>query len=254
MNELSIKIPFLPKARVTSVIIDGRIPINIENNLRGLGIDIIKVPICKEVYPSISSHADILIHPIEGDIIVVAPNIYQYFKNILCNKGLKVFKGDSILSSNYPSNIAYNVGRVGKYAIHNLKYTDRVILSLLEQNEISLIHVKQGYAKCSICVVNDHAIITSDKGIARALERKGIEALIITPGNFSLPGLDYGFVGGASGLVDKDLMVFTGNLRWHPESKQIINFLKKHQIEVFFLDDQMPLDVGSIIPIFEMAL
>ncbi|MBS3994842.1 MAG: hypothetical protein KGZ33_03530 [Alkaliphilus sp.] len=253
MNYRAIEMPLLPKSRVVSVIMDSRISAKIENGLKGLGIETIKVPICKEVYSAISGHPDILIHHIERESIVVAPNIYTNFKNRLFDKELKVIKGDSILSSNYPNNIAYNIGRVGKYAIHNLKYTDKVTLKLLEQNGISFIDVKQGYAKCSMCVVNDNAIITSDKGIAKALEKNGVDVLIISHGNISLPGLEYGFIGGASGLINKKLMAFTGSLRWHPEFEQIINFSRKYQIEAVFLDENMPIDVGSIIPIFEIV-
>ena len=43
-----------------------------------------------------------------------------------------------------------------------------------------IINVKQGYAKCSICVVSDNAIITADKGIAKAAIQNRIDVLEIT--------------------------------------------------------------------------
>ena len=37
---------------------------------------------------------------------------------------------------------------------------------------------KQGYSKCSICVVNENAIITEDNGIARLLKNSQIDVII----------------------------------------------------------------------------
>lgn len=248
-----IDTPFLPDRDVTAVVLDGRASLGLMNNLKRMGIHIVKTTCCKEVYDAISYHPDILLHPVASKDIVIAPNVYDPLKDVFFSLGFNPLKGDTVLGRNYPQNIAYNVARLSKFAIHNWKYTDKVLLRLLEENHVELIHVKQGYSKCSICIVNDHAIITADPGIARAVERYGIEALLISPGYISLSGLDYGFIGGISGLLGKNKLAFSGYLRHHPDYGRIMKFLDKCEINPMFLSENFPTDIGSIVPLLQMA-
>ncbi|QEK12507.1 hypothetical protein FQB35_09310 [Crassaminicella thermophila] len=248
-----LDIPFLPKEDVLAVIIDGRTPQILTNKLKNMSIHIVKTPFCKELYDAISYHPDILLHPVDGKDFVVAPNVYEILKEPLKKLGLNVIKGETFLLRNYPENIAYNIARVSNFAIHNLKYTDKVTLKLLEKSGVEFIHVKQGYSKCSICVVSEKAIITSDRGIAKKVEKYGIETLLISPGYIDLPGLSYGFIGGISGFIGKNKLAFSGHLRNHPDYERILDFLSNQQVEPVFLDDKKPIDIGSIIPFLEMA-
>ncbi|TCO73670.1 DUF6873 family GME fold protein [Marinisporobacter balticus] len=245
--------PFLPQNNVTGVIVDGRVSKALTNNLYQMGIHIVKTPFCRELYEGIAYHPDILVHPINGKNIVLAPNVYQKLKASIESYGLNVIKGETVLKRNYPENIAYNIARVSNYAIHNLKYTDKLTLKLLEENDVTCIHVKQGYSKCSICVVDEAAIITSDRGIGKAIGKYGIDALIISPGYIDLLGLDYGFIGGISGLVGKKILAFSGLLCYHPDYRRILKFLEEHQVKPIFLENRKPIDIGSIIPFLEMA-
>ncbi|QXM06362.1 DUF6873 family GME fold protein [Crassaminicella indica] len=248
-----LNIPFLPKNKVKAVIVDGRVSDNFINNLKYMDINMIKTPYCKELYSAISYHPDILLHPINGKDVVVAPNVYDDLEKPLKKYGLNVIKGETVLRRNYPDNIAYNIGRVSNFAIHNLKYTDKVTLKLLEKSGVELIHVKQGYSKCSICIVNERAIITSDRGIAKTIEKYGIDTLVISPGYIDLTGLDYGFIGGASGLIAKNKIAFSGFLSHHPDYDRILEFLANYSVEPVFLENDKLKDIGSIIPILEMA-
>lgn len=253
MKNKFIDTPFLPKAGVAAVIIDGRTSATITNNLYDMGIHIIKTPLCSDLYDGIQGHPDILLHPVTSQNIVVAPNVYEKMKIPLEDLGCNVIKGSTILKRNYPDNIAYNIARVSNFAIHNLNYTDRRTLELLEKREIQWIHVKQGYSKCATCIVNDHAIITSDRGIAKAVEKHGIEALIISPGYIDLPGVDYGFIGGISGLMGKNKLAFSGYLQHHCDYAKILRFLKRHNVVPIFLSQDKPVDIGSIVPLLEMV-
>lgn len=252
MNVKFIEIPFIPKGKVTTMIADKRISPKMEHNLRGLGIDIIKTPFCKELYPAISHHPDILLHPINLDTIIIAPNVYDQLMPELTSRGFRIIKGSTVLTRNYPGNIAYNIGRIGKYVLHNFKYTDKRALTLLDEQGLDFINVKQGYSKCSICIINSNAVITSDKGIEKELNKKGIEVLLIAEGYIDLPGLSYGFIGGASGLIDKDKIIFSGQLCHHPDYKKILDFLAYCKITPIFLDNCNPVDLGSFIPILQM--
>lgn len=249
--EKFIKTPFIPKGKVKTVIVDRRIPTCIQNKIRAEGINIIKTPRCMDLYEAISCHPDILMHHIGENEIIIAPNIYNYIREELEKLNFKVVLGRTILKSTYPGNIAYNVGRVGKFAIHNFKYTDEILLKKLIEKDIELINVKQGYAKCSICIVNERAIITSDKGIAKNVEKYGIDVLLIKSGYIDLPGVSHGFIGGATGLIGKEKMLFCGDIARHSDYKKIKSFLQKYSIDMLFIKNKKLIDLGSVIPIIE---
>lgn len=248
-----LETPFLPKRPVMAMILDGRTPTIISNSLEKMGIHVVKTTCCKELYPAISYHPDILLHPINEEKIIIAPNVYEKLGTAMIELGLRAIKGSTNLKSNYPHNVAYNVARISNFAIHCFKYTDPILLKLLKEQDVQFIDVKQGYSKCSICIVNERAIITADHGIAKAVEKHGIEALLISPGYISLPGLSYGFIGGASGLLGGEQIAFSGSLSHHPDYVRIINFLDEQKMNPIFLSHGDPIDIGSMIPILEMA-
>ncbi len=252
-NNSYLETPFIPKRPVTTMVLDGRTPASISNNLEKMGIHIVKTPCCSELYSAVSYHPDILLHPVNERDIVVAPNVYDKLEAAFMELGFRAIKGETNLKSNYPYNIAYNVARISNFAIHHRKYTDPILLKLLEQQGVEFIDVKQGYSKCSICIVNERALITADPSIAKAVEKRGMEVLLISPGYISLSGLSYGFIGGASGLLGNDKIAFSGRLIHHPDYGRIIKFLDEKQITAVFLSDDDPIDIGSMIPILQMA-
>jgi hypothetical protein len=250
--EKFIETPFLPKGKVKTVIVDKRVPKCVQNKIRAKGINIIETPYCDNLYNAVSAHPDMLMHHMGGNEIVVAPNIYDDIYIKLKELNLKVIKGNTMLKSTYPDDIAYNVGRIGQIAVHNFKYTDKRIIKSLEEKRLKLINVNQGYSKCSICIVNEKAIITSDRGIAGKLEKYDIDVLLIKSGYIDLPGLDYGFIGGTSGLIENKKMFFSGDIREHPDFEMIKKFLEKYSVGFDIVEDKKLIDIGSIIPITEI--
>jgi hypothetical protein len=117
-------------------------------------------------------------------------------------------------------------------------------LSLLKPKKF--INVKQGYTKCSTCVVTNQAVITSDTSIAKSLSLEKIDVLLIPPGDIILPGMNYGFIGGATGLVENDVLAFYGHLDHYLYGKDVLSFLKKHKVEPMFLRNGKLIDRGSI--------
>jgi len=189
-----------------------------------------------------------------------------------------VFTGDPArLSPAYPGDIIYNACSTGKFFIHNLKYTAPELLGKVEELGLIRVNVSQGYAKCSTCVVGEDAIITYDRGIAKAAVAAGMDVLVIEPGHVDLPGYDTGFIGGASGLVtdlrthgdhhgvsaqdlpapdaaqpappapSPQILVFNGDLSAHPDYRAITDFASEHGVGVKFFADWKLTDIGSII-------
>lgn len=246
-----IEKPNLPEKNVKVVLIDGRIDRGIEEGLFGLGITPVKTGLHTGLYDAVSFHPDMLFHHLGGTAIVHAPGVESRVLESLARYGFELIQGATELSPEYPKNIAYNAARVGNFVVHNLKYTDKILLEELEKRKLKFIHVNQGYAKCSIAVVDSASIITSDAGIARAVEKEGIEVLLIEPENIVLPGLDRGFIGGSSGLVSSGKLAFSGCFESLKAKDKIKEFFVKKGLESISLSNGPIIDIGSILPLIE---
>ncbi len=240
--------PFIPKGKANLLIVDGRAKGIIEN-LKALKIEVIPTNRCKEVYEAISYHPDIVLHPVTHDTIIVAPNVFYYYKEIFRGTNIKVIEGEKRLGNEYPHNVAYNVARISEYAIHNFKYTDEKLKFYLEKLGLTFINVKQGYSKCSTAIINNKAVITSDPSIYKALMKINVDILLIEQGYIDLPGLNHGFIGGATGLLSPMDILFTGKYDNHPDKQKINRFIQKHGLTPIFLKNEKIIDLGSIIPL-----
>lgn len=230
-----------------NVILDHRASAKTVDALSNLDYNVIKTPRVDHIYTTICGHTDIMLHKLDEKTIVCEPTVYDYFKEKLPD--VKVIKGNTILSEKYPFDIAYNAAQIGKNLICNEKYTDSIILEYCFKNGIKIINTKQGYSKCSICIISDDAIITSDKNIALQAEKNKIEVLLVNDNKIKLEGFKYGFIGGATGLIKKDLLAVNGNINLHSDADRIISFAKKHKVKVISLNDEEIVDIGSIIAI-----
>lgn len=242
--------PFIPLKKANIAIVDGRIDSEIENNLKKLGLEVIKSIKCEEVDESIAYHPDIVLHPIDYNTLIVAPNVYEYYKDKLQKKGIKLIKGEHFLGREYPADIAYNVGRLNNIAIHNFKYTDEVLKFYLKKGNLTLVNVKQGYSKCSLAIVNEKSAITSDRPIYEKLTSLGYNILLIEAGYISLEGQKYGFIGGTNGSLSNSESIISGSLDHHPNKNQILNFYKENNVKLTFLSSKNILDIGTIITLY----
>ncbi|WP_010681035.1 DUF6873 family GME fold protein [Acetivibrio cellulolyticus] len=247
MNYISI--PNIPENKVTLAIVDGRISTSLEKGLADNEIQIIKTKAHASLYASVAYHPDMFFHHLGGRAIIYAPGTCEDTIRELEGHGFDMIKGETELVSKYPGNISYNVARIGGHAFHNTRYTDKVLRDWLFKMDIELIHVNQGYAKCAISVVDSNSLITMDRGIAKIAERKGFDVLVIEEKNILLPGLDNGFIGGSSGLIDRSKWAVTGNFEELTSFGEINSFLSSKGIEIISLSNQQVTDIGSLIPI-----
>lgn len=188
-----------------------------------------EIPDCAATYPGISSHPDLF----------------------LCKMGIEedspIIRIDSaLLGYHYPENIRMNGVYLKHYFIHNLHHTDSRILDMLKINDLTPIHVKQGYTKCNIVIVDERSIITSDEGIAKILRSYPIDVLLITPEHVVLTGFPYGFLGGASGCLKSEIL-FHGNLAAHPDFLVITRFIEARGKKVTYFPNFPLTDIGSVI-------
>ncbi|MCJ7691406.1 MAG: hypothetical protein MUO60_19145, partial [Clostridiaceae bacterium] len=179
--------------------------------------------------------------------IIVHKNMNTEFIQNLVSQNYSVYKSNSSLQSIYPYNVLLNSLCLGSLFVHSINFTDTNLLSLLKNKK--LINVNQGYTKCSTCVVTNQAVITSDISIANALSIEKIDVLFVPPGDIILPGLNYGFIGGATGLIENNVLAFYGHLDHYLYRKEVLSFLKKHKVEPVFLRNGKLIDRGSIFRI-----
>ena len=252
LNEKFVDSPNLPKFKVKKVIVAG-LRSDIYNNLKKLKIDTINIMPCPNLYKLESTHADMQCHHLnKNEIVISRDNTYLYKQ--LKNLGLDIKYSNKYLRKNYPYCSILNAARVNNYLFANAKYIDNTILENCLKNNIEIINVSQGYTKCSIAIIDSNSIITADDSIYKAAKIKNIDVLKIRPGYIELPGYNYGFIGGTCGLIDKNKIVFTGNILLHPDYKKIKNFIEGKNIEIICLNNKHLLDVGGILPITEQSL
>jgi hypothetical protein len=247
-----IEIPNIPTNDVIEVINDKRASDKIKETLKQLNILLIETLPHPDIYPAVAYHPDIMFHHIQGNIIVYAPNTPQSIIDEMITLGFDMIKGQAMLKDKYPYTIAYNIARVGKYAFHNTRYTDPVVKKLLIERGIEFIPVNQGYSKCLTCVINENSIITSDIDIYKKAKTREIDALLIEPDkSIRLEPFDMGFIGGATGLIGRNRLAFTGDVRFHKNFKEILNFLSLKNVDMVMLNDDRLMDLGTIIPIIQ---
>ncbi len=243
-----IKTPCLPEGTVKHCLIGGKY-IDEINELKAIGIECLTLNSEPFLEEEINSHADILAFSFgNGQAILNKGSIGEdELKNIDIEP---VFYSNKI-SSPYPNDTPLNVAFTGRHIICNKSNTATEILDYADKNNIEIINTKQGYSKCNLCIVNENAVITEDKGLACLLNIYQYDVLLITSGDIYLSDVHYGFLGGASCKVSPDKMYFSGDLSSHKDYDSIINFLNIHNVKPIYNKSRRLTDFGGIIPLTE---
>ena len=239
--------PFIPITNADIAIIDCRVDIKVVNNLEKLNIKVIRTLKCNDLQESVSCHPDIVIHPINHNTLMIAPNVFDYYKEQLSGLGIKLIKGETLLECKYPYDIAYNVGRLSGIAIHNFKYTDEKLKFYLKKENLELVNIKQGYSKCSLLIVDDRSGITADLIMYKTLSELGYDMLLIQSGYINLENEKYGFIGGTSGNLSKDTILLSGVLDNHPDKEKIETFINEKNKNIVYIENGYINDIGTII-------
>lgn len=234
-----------PKSNICfdRVIIDYRTSQDTIDELNRLGIDTFLTVRIDSLYEEVNGHADMQIHFVNNKAIC-APESYDYYKTLNLS-GYELISGSKHLKSKYPYDIAYNVCSIGKYVICRPLCTAMEILAEYQYLKKNILNTRQGYTKCSICVVDDNSAITADEGIYKLLKKNNINVLKIRDGFIDLYDMQ-GFIGGASGLVDNKLL-FNGDIKTHPDYENINAFCKNSGVDIISLNKGNLTDIGSII-------
>lgn len=227
------------------VIADCRLSYKCVNFLKSNGANVHFVPEIPCLEAPVSAHADMSMINIGKKWFIADDihNIFTFFGDNRAVKRNKVKAGELLL---YPENAQFNAAVVGKSLLCCTKSVDKIIVEYAKNNGYNIICVKQGFTKCSVCVVSDNAIITEDCGIAKACKQNGIDVLLLQTHSVRLNGYDYGFIGGCSGNFNRKVY-FSGCIESHPEYLDIRDFCKVHGVKPISMSDEPLYDVGSIL-------
>lgn len=250
-----VETPNLPMCADT-VIIGEKYCGALQNGVKKIGINVLPMPDNPYVDVRLSGHADLSVLHLGGNRLLIAPYLRgSRFSQQLVNMGFDIKFAGIEQSALYPNDAQMNVCILRDKVIYNPKTVpDTIVKYLTISDKAVQISSRQGYSRCSVCVVSDDAIITADEGIYRSAKAHGIDVLKIMPGYIDLPGFDYGFVGGASFKISDTKLAFTGGLDRHPDAEQIIEFTSLHNVDIVYITDKPAFDIGGAIPITEKNL
>lgn len=226
------------------VLVDYRTSEETIAELARLQVDVYKTTPVQSLYNEVNGHSDMQIHFVNNKAIC-APETFNYYKSLNLS-AVELVCGSKTLKAKYPDDIPYNVCNLGKYLVCRPLCTAIEILSEYHYLKTKILSTRQGYAKCSICVVNDNSAITADEGIYKLLKSKDLNVLKIQEGFIELYNMK-GFIGGASGLIKDNLLAFNGNLKTHPDYENIISFCANVGVSTISLNNGNLTDIGSIL-------
>ena len=231
------------------LIVDNKITEKCERALLKRGFTLLKLPSHKKLSKAICSHPDTLIFCKDGRLITSAdycdeaPWIFSDLREYAPE--LKIsFSADS-LGEKYPSDCLFNALTVKNKLFAKTDSLCSMVIDFAKEQGYDICHVKQGYPACSVLAFGNNAI-TADKGLGKLMENAGISVTYITPGGISLPPHEYGFIGGASGVVGRKIYFF-GNILNHPDGEIICRTIHDAGYTPISLSDEPLTDFGGII-------
>ena len=247
MSERFLNNPNLPENKVTTVFADVD-DIALKKAFDDLSIKVVNVIENPFLDTPVSRHADILGNYVGKSTFLADKHQFELCRFVEDNNGKSVIIEN--IKSPYPNDCLLNFADIGDFIICNKSILTEEVEKYLPKKEI--IDVKQGYSKCSVCICKHNTVITDDISIYNALSHyDNINSLLVEKGSVRINKYDYGFIGGCCGLINKELLLFNGDLSTHSDFDKIQKFLYDNNIKYIDIKGKPLTDIGSIIPITE---
>ena len=189
----------------------------------------VRLPASATVPLPVGAHPDTLVGKI-GRTLYVSSGDADTLSALSAN-GAHVRPSDHESGAKYPLDCALNFFTVKNFLVGNLRHLAKVVLDDAVKAGYEPINVAQGYAHCACAVAGD-CVITADEGISDALQKRGVNVLLVESGGISLPPYKYGFIGGACGNIDEKTLLFFGDIAAHKSGGEIMRFCRDNGIGV----------------------
>jgi hypothetical protein len=226
-------------------------PREAEDTLTKFGHRTLRLPPHPNLPKPVASHPDMLLF-FAPDAIFCTKSYYtiatQELEEISSVYGAPIQTIEEEYGNEYPFDVLFNALPLGQNLLCNTKTVAKELLEI----GLTACHVNQGYTKCSSLPIGKDALITSDVSIARNAEKMNIKVLQIQAGHISLPGYDYGFIGGCASFAPRqniDTVFFCGDVSQHPDYNRISVFFQANGLSLVNLSNFGLCDVGTIFMI-----
>lgn len=239
--------PHLPQGKVRQLIVGEKYKKVLESALLERKVSAIWLKNNTFVDERLAGHCDLTAVHLGKNILAVQEDRAidcEYINNI------ELIRTAAPPKPEYPYDAKLNICIVGDKLIYNPKSADKQIVSLFNGRRLCC---KQGYTKCSVCVVDEDSLITADRKIAAIASSAGMNVLQVSEKLAALDGFEHGFIGGASFKISRNEMAFTGVISNAAERSRIESFLNERGVSAVYLTDEPLFDIGSAIPIIEEA-
>lgn len=229
-------------------LVDERISEKCERSLLKRGFRVIKMPRSKNLGSSVASHPDMLLFYHNGTLITSSeycdeiPYIFSDIREFSSTSF--IFTSDTQKPS-YPQDAIFNALCIGEHVFLKEDTVSDAVKEYTGKRGLTPVAVKQGYPACTVLAFGNNAI-TADLGMASALSKAGIKVTLISNGDISLPPYEYGFIGGASGVLGKTVY-FLGDPMLHRDGAKITGAITDAGYNFLALSDEPLSDLGRII-------
>lgn len=233
-----------------SILVDNRISEECERSLLRLGLTVMRLPACRALPEAIESHADTLIFKHKNDLFTYADYCeeaaYVFSDLRYFYPDLRIHFTSDVPGDKFPEDCKLNALVMNGRLFAREDSLSEAVLDFAKKSGLSTVNVKQGYPACSVLRLSDTHAITSDKGMAKAIENQGMTVTLIQSGEIELPPYKYGFIGGAC-CVFKDTVYFFGDYTLHPCREKIESAAKAAGVRLYSLATHPLVDLGGAL-------
>lgn len=207
----------------------------------------VRIPPLSSLPAPVCTHPDMQMALLGGKMIIHSEN--TALAEILRKRHIPYIAEPRAAGAAYPHDVLLNCFALGSLFFCS-KYTSEAALATALSAGLIPVVTKQGYAKCS-CLCLHESIITADGAITCACAKHGAQYLHIGAGSIGINGYDYGFIGGASGVIG-DTVIFFGDINTHPDGEKIKEYIYSKNMNIICAGDGKLFDYGGLV-IFETA-
>lgn len=231
------------------LIVDYRITKKCEASLLKEGFSLLKLPRDNNLGEAVGSHPDTVLFYLNGTLVTTAdycdcaPYIFSDIREM--RPDIRICFTSDERKAKYPHDCIMNASVVDKLIFCKSDTVSDAVLDLARVGGYKICHTNQGYPACTALIFGNNAI-TADRGLGDIMAKNGINVTFISQGGISLPPHEYGFIGGASGVVDRKIYFF-GDIAFHPDCELITSVIKDAGYTPISLSDEPLTDFGGII-------
>ncbi len=224
------------------VLCSDKISVKIRERLKESGLTPVLLPPYERLPEPVASHPDMLVYRLRSGALLTYAGYYALNSSVFQKLGCVIITEKIVPEKEYPKDIVLNALRVGDIVFGR---TDRLSEMILKDTRRS-VFIRQGYSRCSACVIDDGSLITADPAVASAVAEYGVSVTFITGGGIRLEGYGCGFIGGASGVIGNSVAFF-GNISAHPEGEKIKAAVLSRGKDIISLEDDVLTDYGGLM-------